>query len=78
MKYSLLEQNNLAVVGGQLKRAEKVISQIITGSAKLRKTERFGYWTIALGHCERGVIVEDIMYVFNKHKDYESFINSKR
>ena len=61
-----------------LKRAEKARWQIANGTAKLRKSERYGYWTLAIGSCERGVLLEGTLYVFNKHRDYELFINSKR
>lgn len=61
-----------------LKRVQKVANQIKDGTAKLRKTERYGYWTIALGHCERAVLIDTTLYIFNKHREYEKFINAKR
>jgi hypothetical protein len=58
------------------KRADKVRKQIMEGTAKLRKTTRFGYQTIAIGHCERAVVVGDTLHIFNKHSEYERFINA--
>lgn len=61
-----------------LKRAKKARWQIANGTAKLRKSERYGYWTVTLGYCERAILLDDILFVFNKHRDYEKFLNSKR
>lgn len=60
-----------------IKRAEKVKHKIIDGTAKLRKSERYGYWTIALGHCERAVLLDGTLFVFNTHRAYERFLNSR-
>ena len=60
------------------RRIYKLRQQIINGTVKLRKSERYGYWTIALGYRERAVLLDETLYVFNQHRDYERFINTKR
>ena len=61
-----------------LKRAEKARWQITNGTAKLRKSERYGYWTVVLGYRERIVLFDNSLYVFTKHCEYEKFINTKK
>ncbi|MEZ8967624.1 hypothetical protein FCV82_02470 [Vibrio breoganii] len=57
------------------KRADKLMAKIESGTIQLRKTERHGYRTAALGRGERAVIIENVVHVFSKHSDYEKFIN---
>jgi hypothetical protein len=57
-------------------RAKKAVAQLEAGTAKIRKSERFGYKTLALGRCERAVINKDTFIVFSKHRDYEKSIQS--
>lgn len=67
-----LPKNATAILAG---RAQKALAQIEAGTARIRKSERFGYKTLELGRCERAVIVEDTLIVFSKHRDYEKYIN---
>ncbi|NAX35489.1 hypothetical protein CAG54_11045 [Vibrio sp. V27_P1S3P104] len=57
------------------KKAEKALHLIQANAAAYRSSTRYGYKTLALGRCERLVKVGDILYVFNKHSEYERFIN---
>jgi hypothetical protein len=58
-----------------IKRVDKAIKKLEKGHAQVRKTERYGYSTIALGLYERIVIIGNTFHVFNQHKSYERFIN---
>ncbi len=57
------------------KRVNKAINKIESGTARFRKTERYGYHTLPLGNYERIVKMGDILHVFNQHREYERFIN---
>lgn len=59
-----------------VKRVEKAVKQINNGTAVIRKSNRFGYRTLTLGHCERAVLIENTLHIFNKHSNYEKFINN--
>ncbi|EGR4422221.1 hypothetical protein DDN26_18430 [Vibrio cholerae] len=74
MKIKLPKKAPLSLI----KRVDKAKKQIQTGTALLRRSHRFGYMTMALGHCERAVLLNDVLHVFNKHSDYEKFINIAR
>ncbi|GMQ49689.1 hypothetical protein VB10N_46880 [Vibrio sp. 10N] len=58
-----------------LKRIAKLESSIEQGTAKFRSSRRYNYQTIALGHCERGVLLNDTLHIFSQHSDYEKFVN---
>ncbi|MFA0356836.1 hypothetical protein AB4525_07955 [Vibrio breoganii] len=57
------------------KRAEKLLFKLDAGTIQLRKTERHGYTTAAIGRGERAVILNNVVHIFSKHSDYEKFIN---
>lgn len=57
------------------KRVDKAVKKIETGTARFRKTERYGYQTLSLGNYERLVKMGNILHVFNQHSEYEKFIN---
>ncbi|BBM67936.1 hypothetical protein VA249_45820 (plasmid) [Vibrio alfacsensis] len=61
-----------------IKRTEKAIRMLQNGAANFRTSTRFGYQTLALGHCERMVKIGDTLHIFNRHSDYERFINQVR
>ncbi|NGZ66599.1 hypothetical protein G6Z92_06315 [Vibrio aestuarianus subsp. cardii] len=61
-----------------IKRVEKLKSKLDAGTAIIRKSERYGYPTLALGKYERAVLLQDTIHVFNNHRDYEKFINIHR
>jgi hypothetical protein len=61
-----------------IKRVEKLKESISNGTVKFRNTQRYSYRTLAIGYCERVVLVGDILHVFSKHSDYERFINQPR
>lgn len=61
-----------------IKRVEKLKDSISSGTIKFRSTQRYNYRTLAIGHCERVVLIGDILHVFSKHSDYERFINQPR
>lgn len=61
-----------------VKRVDKALEKIANGTASFRKSQRNGYRTLPLGKYERAVLVEDAIHVFNKHSDYEKFINIAR
>ena len=58
-----------------VKRVKKAVEKFENGQARIRKTERHGYSTIALGLYERIVVIDDTFHVFNQHSKYEKFIN---
>lgn len=60
------------------KRTEKALRMLREGATNFRISSRFGYQTLALGHCERLVKIGETMHIFNKHSDYEKFINQAR
>lgn len=58
-----------------LKRVAKLQSDIDNGTVKFRSSQRYSYQTVAIGHCERGVLLDNTLHIFSKHSDYEKFIN---
>ena len=58
-----------------VKRVKKAVVKFEKGQVRIRKTERHGYSTIALGLYERIVVINDTFHVFNQHSKYEKFIN---
>ncbi|MGR5178887.1 hypothetical protein [Vibrio mediterranei] len=58
-----------------LKRIAKLQSSIENGTAQFRSSRRYNYRTIALGHCERAVLLNDTLHIFSQHSDYEKFVN---
>lgn len=59
-----------------IKRTEKALKMLDSGAARYRKSNRFGYRTLDIGHCERLVALGDVIHVFNRHSEYEKFINN--
>jgi hypothetical protein len=59
-----------------IKKTEKALEKIEAGSAQLRKSNRNGYRTLSMGGAERLVMVGRSIFVFNKHKAYETFIDN--
>ncbi len=58
------------------KKTKKALGMVEAGAVFFRKSARYGYQTLSLGHCERLVVVGDNVRVFSKHSDYEKFINT--
>ncbi|NGZ66595.1 hypothetical protein G6Z92_06295 [Vibrio aestuarianus subsp. cardii] len=61
-----------------IKRVDKLKDKIASGKAIIRKSERYGYSTLVLGKCERAVLFQNTIHVFNRHSDYEKWINVAR
>lgn len=59
-----------------IKRTEKALKMLEIGAAKYRKSNQYGYRTLDIGNCERLVIIGSIIHVFNRHSEYERFINN--
>ncbi|EOX3447447.1 hypothetical protein [Vibrio cholerae] len=57
------------------KKTEKALMMVQKGASFFRTSNRNGYQTLVVGHCERLVKVGDLIRVFSKHSDYEKFIN---
>ena len=61
-----------------INKTEKALRMLKSKAVSFRKSSRYGYKTLALGHCERLVKVGECFHVFNQHSDYEKFINTVR
>ena len=60
-----------------IKRVEKLKANIQRGTVKFRITQRYSYKTAVIGHCERAVLLGDTLHIFEKHSEYDRFINRK-
>ncbi|WPC72684.1 hypothetical protein [Vibrio porteresiae] len=61
-----------------VKKTLKALNKIGTGAARFRVTNRYGYQTLSLGGADRLVKLGDTIVVFNRHSDYETFIDNPR
>ena len=59
-----------------IKKSKELLDKFTSGNVRIRKTEKYGYRTVAIGSCERAVLIGNRVHVFSKHSDYERFINS--
>ncbi|EKF9136193.1 TPA: hypothetical protein ACMDSD_003335 [Vibrio cholerae] len=59
-----------------VKRTHKVLKMLEIGATSFRKTNKYEYKTLAIGNSERLVAVDNVIHVFNRHSDYERFIDN--
>jgi hypothetical protein len=59
-----------------IKKTMRAVAKIEAGMARFRISNRNGYRTLSLGGPDRLVMLQDTIVVFNRHKDYETFINN--
>ena len=59
-----------------IKKTQKAVDRIESGLAQFRTTNRYGYRTLSLGGANRLVLIGENIIVFNRHSDYETFIDN--